>query len=139
MPKCGFVLISIKIARIRTPRYACFMLYNLPAWLNTCFDGTNVAVIPRNSRAVAPQIRGASSLEKRVCCGRAAFDINFQHETTFSLMTGNRPMNFAICPSLIYYRKFSVLFLRMRSPPTASSSAQYSYHSTIVPTNRYMT
>jgi len=77
--------------------------------------------------------------KKGVCRGRAAFDITFQHKTTFSLTTRNRPMNFAICPSLINYRKFSVLFLRMRSPPTASSSAQYSYHSTIVPINCSMT
>jgi len=28
---------------------------------------------------------GASSLEKGVCHGRAAFDITFQHKTTLSL------------------------------------------------------
>jgi len=39
--------------------------------------------------------------KKGVCRGRAAFDITFQHYVTFSLKTGNRPMNFAICPSLI--------------------------------------
>ena len=42
--------------------------------------------------------RGASSLEKGVCRGRAAFDSTFQHKTTFSLKTRNRPMNFAIVP-----------------------------------------
>ena len=40
--------------------------------------------------------RDASSLEKRACCEKAAFDITFQHKTTFSLKTRNRPMNFAI-------------------------------------------
>ena len=42
--------------------------------------------------------RGASSLEKWVCRGRAAFDITFQCKTTFSLKTRNRLMNFAILP-----------------------------------------
>jgi len=34
--------------------------------------------------------------KKGVCCGRAAFDITFQHKTTLSLTTRNRPMNFAM-------------------------------------------
>jgi len=36
--------------------------------------------------------------KKGVCRGRAAFDIIFQHKTTFSLKTSNRPMNFAMLP-----------------------------------------
>jgi len=39
---------------------------------------------------------GASRLEKRVCHGRAAFGITFQHKTTFSRKTRNRPMNFTM-------------------------------------------
>jgi len=39
--------------------------------------------------------RGASSLEKRVRRRMAAFD----HKTTFSLKTRNRPMNFTIFPN----------------------------------------
>jgi len=39
---------------------------------------------------------GASSLEKRVCCGRAAFEETFQPKTTFSLKTRKRPMNFVM-------------------------------------------
>jgi len=35
--------------------------------------------------------------------------------------------------------QFAVVFLRMRSPPTVSSSVQYSDHSAIVPTNWLMT
>jgi len=41
---------------------------------------------------------GASSLEKGDCCGRTAFDINFQRKTTLSLKTRKRPMNFAMLP-----------------------------------------
>jgi len=37
--------------------------------------------------------------KKGVCRGRAAFDITFQHKTTFSFTTRNRPMNFAILPN----------------------------------------
>jgi len=37
--------------------------------------------------------------KKGVCRGRAAFDITFQHKTTFSLKTRNRPINFAILPN----------------------------------------
>jgi len=33
MPKCGFILVSITIVKIRTPRSARFWLYNSPAWL----------------------------------------------------------------------------------------------------------
>jgi len=39
--------------------------------------------------------------QKEVCQGRAAFDIIFKHEATFSLKTRNRPMNFAMLPK--YY------------------------------------
>jgi len=39
--------------------------------------------------------------KKGVCHGRAAFDITFQHKTTLSLKTRNRPMNFAMLPK--YY------------------------------------
>ena len=39
--------------------------------------------------------------KKRVCHGRAAFDITFQHKTTLSLKTRNRPMNFTMLPK--YY------------------------------------
>jgi len=53
MPKCGFILISVKIAKIRMPRLASFSLYNSPAWLKTRSDGADVTVIPRSSRAVA--------------------------------------------------------------------------------------
>jgi len=38
---------------------------------------------------------------KRVCHGRAAFDITFQHKTTVFLKTRNRPMYFAKLPK--YY------------------------------------
>jgi len=38
--------------------------------------------------------------KKGVCRGRAAFDITFQHKTTFSFKTRNRAMNFAILPTL---------------------------------------
>jgi len=41
--------------------------------------------------------------------------------------------------SLINQRKFSVLFLSMRNLLTASSSAQYSEHTTIVPIKWCMT
>ena len=44
---------------------------------------------------------GASSLEKRGLSRKAAFDITFQHKTTLSLKTRNRPMNFAMLPK--YY------------------------------------
>jgi len=37
--------------------------------------------------------------KKGACCGRAAFDITFQHKTTFSLKTSNQPINFAILPN----------------------------------------
>jgi len=36
--------------------------------------------------------------KKGVCRRKAAFDITFQHKTTFSLKTRNQPMNFAIFP-----------------------------------------
>jgi len=36
--------------------------------------------------------------KKGVCQGRAAFDITFQHKTTFSFNTRNLPMNFAMLP-----------------------------------------
>jgi len=36
--------------------------------------------------------------KKGVCRGRAAFHITFQHKTTFSLKTSNRPMNSAMLP-----------------------------------------
>jgi len=36
-----------------------------------------------------------------VCHRRAAFDITFQHKTTLSLKTKNRPMNVAMLPK--YY------------------------------------
>jgi len=39
--------------------------------------------------------------KKGVCRGRAAFDIAFEHKTTLSLKTRNRPMNFAMLPK--YY------------------------------------
>jgi len=44
---------------------------------------------------------GASSLEKGVRRGRAALDITFQHKTTLSLKTRNRPINFVMLPK--YY------------------------------------
>jgi len=55
MPKCGFILIviSMKIAKVRTSRLARFALWNSPAWLKTRCDGVDVAVIPRSSRAAA--------------------------------------------------------------------------------------
>jgi len=36
--------------------------------------------------------------KKGVCCGRATFDIIFQHKTTLSLKTKNRLINFAMLP-----------------------------------------
>ena len=49
MPKCIFILIviSTKIAKIRTPRLACFAMYNSLAWLIWCGDYTtyNVDVV----------------------------------------------------------------------------------------------
>jgi len=39
--------------------------------------------------------------KKGVCCGRAAFDITFQHKSTLSLKTRNRPINFVMLPK--YY------------------------------------
>jgi len=33
MPKCRFILKSMRIVKIRTPRLARFALYNSPAWL----------------------------------------------------------------------------------------------------------
>jgi len=88
--------------------------------------------------------------KKVVCGGRAAFDIIFQHETTFSLKTGNRPMNSAILP---YFGNPSCYFVSdwltqifftlpdggCAAFPIASSSGQYSCHTTIVPINRSMT
>jgi len=44
---------------------------------------------------------GTSSLQKRICRGRTAFDITYQHKTTISLKTRNQPMNFAMLPK--YY------------------------------------
>jgi len=104
-------------------------------------------------------LSGASSLEKKVCRGRAAFDITFQHKSTISLNTRNRPMNFVKLPvlaatlvfctecwetqvvtsSMINWCKFSALLLMTRSPPTAPSNAQYLCHSAIVPINQFMT
>jgi len=52
---------------------------------------------------------GASSLEKGVCRGKAAFDITFQHKTTFSLKTRNRLMNFAMLPKY-YIDKFPPIY-----------------------------
>ena len=52
-PKCRSILISMWIAKIRTPRLARFSLYNLPAWLKTRSDGADLAVIHRSSRAAA--------------------------------------------------------------------------------------
>jgi len=49
----GFILISMRIAKIRTPRLARFSLYNWPVWLKTRSDGDDVAIIPRSSRAAA--------------------------------------------------------------------------------------
>jgi len=42
--------------------------------------------------------KGAFSIEKGVCRRRAAFDITFQHKTTFFVKTRNQPMNFALLP-----------------------------------------
>jgi len=39
--------------------------------------------------------------KKWVCRGRAAFDITFQHKTTFSLKTRNQVMKFAILPKFV--------------------------------------
>ena len=33
MPKCRFILTTMRIVKIRTPRLARFTLYNSPAWL----------------------------------------------------------------------------------------------------------
>jgi len=44
MPKCGFILISMRIAKIRVARLARFSLFNSPAWLKTRSDGADVAV-----------------------------------------------------------------------------------------------
>ena len=47
----------------------------------------------------SPQTVAHLAWKKGVCCGSAAFDITFQHKTTFSLETRNRQMNFAIFPN----------------------------------------
>jgi len=53
MTKCGFIRISIRIAKIRTPKLAHFALCNSTAWLNARSDAANVAAIPISSRAAA--------------------------------------------------------------------------------------
>jgi len=46
MTKCGFILTSIRIAKITTPRMAHFALHNSTTWLNAHSDGADVAVVP---------------------------------------------------------------------------------------------
>jgi len=46
MSNCRFILISMRIEKIRTEMLERFSLYNLPAWLKTRSDGAHVAVIP---------------------------------------------------------------------------------------------
>jgi len=62
------LLISMSIAKIRMPRLELFLLYNLPAWLKNRYDGADVDVMPRSSRAAAAEkgndVRFSSTLKQ---------------------------------------------------------------------------
>ena len=92
------MLMIISIFYIAFPQHehwrsctACFYVTNLHTHLFLTKFHTYLLISLKPVVAVC----GASSLEKRGLSGKAAFDIFFQHKTTLSLNTTNRPMNFA--------------------------------------------
>jgi len=81
---------------------------------------TSTCAKDRAATFIAIAASGASSLEKRVCRGRAAFDITSQHKTTLSLQTRNQLINFAMLPKyyiskILSIYRISAIFAHKRS------------------------
>jgi len=69
-----------------------------------------------------------------------SISVIFAHRSHYSLVFCTKCLETQVATSsMINQCKFSALFLMTRSPLTASSNAQYSDHSAIVPINRSMT